>query len=127
MFAVGSTAVIAFEDLFPQVIMSIRGENGIEHNEATRVLACTIWVEGENNFVGFTPLLIGIFHDKSNARRLNCQGLQNNSYFALSRTLIVLAQSQQEGATLLDLTLNLNMLAALAAFAFVGAILLGAF
>ena len=84
-------------------------------------------VEGENKFVGFTPLLIGIFHDKSNARRLNCQGLQNNSYFALSRTLIVLAQSQQEGATLLDLTLNLNMLAALAAFAFVGAILLGAF
>jgi len=43
MFAVGSTAVIAFEDLFPQVIMSIRGENAIEHNEATRVLACTIW------------------------------------------------------------------------------------
>src|SRR6266853_503015 len=55
-------------------------------------------VEVENNFVGFSPLLIGIFHDKSNARRLNCQGLQNNSYFALSRTLIVLAPVSTGGS-----------------------------
>ena len=55
--------------------------------------------------------------------------LQCNTFVDSSRqqTLLDLAYPQQGGSTYVDLALKLNVLAVFAVFAFVGAILLGAF
>jgi hypothetical protein len=47
--------------------------------------------------------------------------------FVSNSALLVFAKFKQRGSTHVDLTLRLNMLAVFAVFAFVGAILLGAF
>jgi hypothetical protein len=53
--------------------------------------------------------------------------LQNICHFCLDDFSARLDSVQQGGSTLVDLALQLNMLAVFAVFAFVGAILLGAF
>ena len=73
--------------------------------------------------VGFAKACI------DNGRRVLRATLQRNMFvsFGSPSDLLIFVHRQQSGRPLVDLALKLNVLAAMAAFMFVGAVLLGAF